>query len=183
MPDEIDSTNDPAVPMPPRDGVPVPAQDGMVSVGQPAPKPASPPSVPKPPEHDRPAEQTESPAKASDIVKPPVATETVSEPDAEPREPTVAELDKSHEKSSTADDSKSAQGEKEPAEETQTGSKKTAPWAIVVAILTALLLSGIGLAAWRASNNTASNPDEQTQQTFDESDVDKLNQELDRIES
>src|SRR5690606_2032392 len=119
--------------------------------------------------------------KASDIVKPPTP-ETVSD---QAPEPTVAELDKSHEKSPEPDIQKSGQEEGKPAKGTQAGGKNTAPWAIVVAILAALLLSGIGFAAWRASNNTAATEEEPTQQTFNfnESDVDKLNQELERVES
>lgn len=180
MPDETNTANDPTVPMPPSDDVPAPAQDGMVSVGQPTAKPPSPPSiVPQPLEHDKPAEQTESSTKASDIVKPPT-TETISD---QASEPTVAELDKSHEKGPEAEPPKNDQKEEKPAKGTQAGSKNTAPWAIVVAILAALLLSGIGFAAWRASNNSAATEEEPTQQTFNESDVDKLNQELERVES
>lgn len=185
---------------PSRDDVPAPAQDGMVNTGQPVPKPATEPTIPQPPEEevpiDQPIETDEGTNEAIDEAVPEVEDQAGSIDDSPELEevvketagedepaPTVAELDKSHEEDLDGV-LKEPQVSEKPAKPIDSKNKSTVLWVVIVAVLAALLLAGIGFAAWRASNSKQAE-DNQTpqpsQEAFDESNADQLNQELENI--
>ncbi|HEX9594690.1 MAG TPA: hypothetical protein VF996_00985 [Candidatus Saccharimonadales bacterium] len=151
-----------------------------------------PAQVPKPPEDtghvDEQAATDSRPSAPREETSSPPSPPGHSKP-GEPA-PTVAELDKSHEKD-LDEPAHEPKVEKKMADAKGNTSKKgsSALLAVVIALLVTLLLVGIGYAAWQASksseangqNTEESNPP--ADESIDTSDAEQIDQDLQQIEN